>query len=134
MVPSSCTIGAVSHLSMQSSAHLHVTCFRTARSRSPWSILSNRPLMSNSRTQSYFQHRLVFVERRNLGRELDAFVGSNREHTDFSVLDQRHGVADGATCDRGVAAEQRLHHRPAAGEWHHHEVKPKRESQHLDRK
>src|SRR5216683_8305741 len=58
MVPSSCTIGAVSHLSMQSSAHLHVTCFRTARSKSVWSILSNRPLISNSRTQSYFQHRL----------------------------------------------------------------------------
>src|SRR6266487_3124016 len=58
MVPSSCTMGALCHLSMYNSAHLHVTCFRTARSRSSWSILSNRPLMSNSRTQSYFQHLL----------------------------------------------------------------------------
>src|SRR5438552_5130952 len=57
MVPSSCTMGALSHLSMYNSAHLHVMCFRTARSKSSWSMLSNRPLMSNSRTQSYFQHR-----------------------------------------------------------------------------
>src|SRR5207302_8078378 len=46
-----------SHLSMYNSAHLHVTCFRTARSKSSWLMLSNRPLMSNSNTQSYFQHR-----------------------------------------------------------------------------
>src|SRR5438445_7221790 len=57
MVPSSCTMGALSHLSMYNSAHLHVMCFRTARSKSSWSMLSNRPFMSNSRTQSYFQHR-----------------------------------------------------------------------------
>ena len=57
LVPSSCSIGAFSHRSMYSSAHLHFTCFRTARSKSSWSMLSNRPLMSNSRTQSYFQHR-----------------------------------------------------------------------------
>src|SRR6516225_924795 len=57
VVPSSCTIGAFSHLSMYSSAHLHFTCFRMARSKSSWSMLSNRPLMSNSSTQSYFQHR-----------------------------------------------------------------------------
>src|SRR5438270_6774650 len=56
-VPSSCTIGALSHLLMYSSAHLHVTCFRTARSKRSWSMLSNRPLLSNSNTQSYFQHR-----------------------------------------------------------------------------
>ena len=57
VVPSSCTIGALSHLSMYNSAHLHVICFRTARSRSLWSMLSHRPLMSNSSTQPYFQHR-----------------------------------------------------------------------------
>src|ERR1700730_7646335 len=34
MVPSSCTMGALSHLSMYNSAHLHVMCFRTARSKS----------------------------------------------------------------------------------------------------
>src|SRR5262249_52795707 len=49
-------MGALSHLSMYNSAHLHVMCFRTARSKSSWSMLSNRPLMSNSKTQSYFQH------------------------------------------------------------------------------
>src|ERR1700680_3850397 len=57
VVPSSCTIGAFSHLSMYSSAHLHVTCFCMARSKSLWSMLSNRPLMSNSSTQSYFHPR-----------------------------------------------------------------------------
>src|SRR5215468_6382486 len=57
VVPSSFTMGALSHLSMYSKAHLHVTCFRTARSKSSWSMLSNRPLMSNSKIQSYFQHR-----------------------------------------------------------------------------
>ena len=40
LVPSSCTMGAFSHLSMYSSAHLCVTCFRTARNRSSWSMLS----------------------------------------------------------------------------------------------
>jgi hypothetical protein len=43
MTPSSRIIGAFSHLSMYSSAHLHVTCLRTARSKSSWSMLSNRP-------------------------------------------------------------------------------------------
>ena len=57
VVPSSFTMGARSHLSMYNSAHLHVMCFRTARSKSSWSMLSNRPLMSNSKTQSHFQHR-----------------------------------------------------------------------------
>src|ERR1700682_4619073 len=43
VVPSSCTIGALSHLSMYSSAHLHVTCLRVARNRSSWSMLSKDP-------------------------------------------------------------------------------------------
>src|SRR5260370_1385494 len=37
-VPSSMTIGAVSHLSMYSTAQGHVTCFRTAFRRSAWSM------------------------------------------------------------------------------------------------
>src|SRR5262249_49811214 len=36
-------MGALSHLSMYNSAHLHVMCFRTARSKSSWSMLSNDP-------------------------------------------------------------------------------------------
>src|ERR1700689_1887149 len=56
-VPSSSFIGAVSHLSIYSKAHSHFTCLRTARSNSVWSMLSNRPRISNSSTQSYFQHR-----------------------------------------------------------------------------
>src|ERR1700751_324530 len=39
-------MGALSHLSMYSSAHLHVMCFRTARSKSSWSMLSNDPTTS----------------------------------------------------------------------------------------
>ena len=53
-----CSMGALNHLPMYSRAHLHFTCFRTALSKSSCSMLSNRPLMSNSKTQSYFQHRL----------------------------------------------------------------------------
>ena len=51
-----CSMGAVSHLSMYNNAQSHVTCFRTALSSSAWSMLSNSPLISNSRTQSYLQH------------------------------------------------------------------------------
>src|SRR5260370_28176779 len=56
LVPSSCTIDAVSHLSMYSSAHLHVTCFRTARSKSSWLMLWNMPFLLNSNIQAYFLH------------------------------------------------------------------------------
>lgn len=38
-VPSSCTMGALSHLSMYNSTHLHVTCFRTGRSKRSWSMI-----------------------------------------------------------------------------------------------
>jgi hypothetical protein len=51
-------MGAVNHLSMYSRAYLHFTCFRAALSKSSCSMLSNSSLMSNSKTQSYFQHRL----------------------------------------------------------------------------
>src|SRR5580693_10740878 len=57
-VPSSISIGAVSHLSMYSKLHLHFTCLRTARNNSVWSMLSKRPRISNSSTKSYCQHRL----------------------------------------------------------------------------
>src|SRR5580658_9587271 len=45
-VPSSSSIGAVSHLSIYSKAHSHFTCLRTARSNSVWLMLSNRPRIS----------------------------------------------------------------------------------------
>jgi hypothetical protein len=50
-VPSSISIGAVSHLSMYSKLHLHFTCLRTARNNSVWSMLPKRPRISNSSTR-----------------------------------------------------------------------------------
>src|SRR5260363_440168 len=50
-------MGAFSHRSMYSKLHLQSVCFLTAFIRRSWRMLSNRPLMSNSTTQSYCQQR-----------------------------------------------------------------------------
>src|SRR5260364_57369 len=50
-------LGAFSHRSMYSKLHLQSVCFLTAFIRRSWGMLSNRPLMSNSTTQSYCQQR-----------------------------------------------------------------------------
>src|ERR1039457_206759 len=55
-VPSALTKGTFNHRSMYSSAHRSLTCLRTALSNSVQSSSSNALWMSNSMTQSYFQH------------------------------------------------------------------------------
>src|SRR5260364_33268 len=55
--PSGICMGAFSHRSMYSKLHLQSVCFLTAFIRRSWGMLSNRPLMSNSTTQSYCQQR-----------------------------------------------------------------------------
>ena len=100
-VPSSCTIDAVSHLSMYSSAHLHVTCFRIPY-KSSWSMLSNSPLMSNSRTQSYFQHRSRVTPTASSADFLPVAIESARNTESKSLNDLldyhlRHAIRYGGT-------------------------------------
>src|SRR5438105_15443434 len=55
-VPSALTKGALNHRSIYSTAHRSLTCLRTALINSDQSSSSNAFCMSNSMTQSYFQH------------------------------------------------------------------------------
>ena len=62
-----------------------------------------------------------FVERRDVGQRLQALLVGDAERADFPSLISAT-VADRAARDRHVVAEQRLRHRPAAGERHGDEV------------